>query len=152
MYHALILRKVRTIFAGLNKGEYEATLRAMAPNFEHRFGGADGPLGGTRHTLPMFRLWFERLMRLTRGKLDVQLHHLVAAGRPWDATVVAEWTDTATLADGLPYSNNGVHVFRLRWFKAVSIHAVFDTAVWDAACARMLANGVAEAGAEPIVG
>lgn len=58
--------------------------------------------------------------------------------------------DTATLADGLPYSNSGVHVIRLRWFKAVSIHAMLDTVVWEAASARLVANGIAEAGAAPI--
>lgn len=46
LHHALILRRIRTIFAGLDKGEYEATLNAMASQFEHRFGGANGPLGG----------------------------------------------------------------------------------------------------------
>ena len=150
MYHALILRRVRKIFADLNKGEYEATLAAMAPHFEHRFAAGDSCLGGTRHTVPAFRLWFERLMRLTKGKLDVELHHLAAAGWPWDATVIAEWTDTATLADDLPYLNSGVHVFRLRWFRAVSIHATLDTEVWSAACARMVANGIEEAGSPPI--
>ena len=149
MYHTLIRRQVRKIFADLNAGEYEATLGNMAPRFEHRFAG-DSPIGGTRHSLPAFRLWFERLMRLTRGKLDVELHHVAVAGWPWAATATAEWTDTATLADGGPYSNSGVHVIRLRWFKAVSIHASLDTAVWDRACARMIANGIEEAGAPPI--
>lgn len=150
MFHALIRRRIRQIFAGLNRGEYETTLAAMAVHFEHRFAAGENPIGGTRHSLPAFRLWFERLMRLTQGKLDVELHHLAVAGWPWDATAVAEWTDRATLADGLPYSNSGVHVFRLRWFRAFSIHAVLDTAVWDAACARMVANGIEEAGAPPI--
>lgn len=150
MYHALIRRRLRKTFANLNRGEYEATLAGMAKNFEHRFAAGESSLGGTRHTLPGFRLWFERLMRLTSGQLDVQLHHIAVAGWPWDATAVAEWTDTATLADGLPYSNSGVHVIRLRWFKAVSIHAMLDTMVWQAASARLVANGIAEAGAPPI--
>ena len=53
-------------------------------------------------------------MRLTCGKLDVELHRVVVAGWPWAATAVAEWTDSATLADGEPYVNSGVHVIRLR--------------------------------------
>lgn len=50
----------------------------------------------------------------------------------------------------VPYSNHGNHVIRLRWFKAVSLHAMLDTTVWEAACARMPANGIEEAGAPPI--
>ena len=149
MYHAIIRKRVLTTFAKLNEGEYEDTLAGMAAHFEHRFAGSSA-IGGTRHTLPAFRLWFGRLMRLTQGKLDIQVHHIAVAGWPWDTTVVAEWTDTATLADGQPYSNHGNHVIRLRWFKAVSIHAMLDTVVWDAACARMLENGIEEAGAAPI--
>ncbi len=149
MYHAMIRNRVLQTFAKLNEGEYEDTLAGMAKRFEHRFAGSSA-IGGTRHTLPAFRMWFERLMRLTQGKLDIQVHHIAVAGWPWDTTVIAEWTDTATLADGQPYSNHGNHVIRLRWFKAVSLHAMLDTAVWDAACARMVANGIEEAGAPPI--
>lgn len=149
MYQWLIRRQIRKVFADLNRGEYEATLAIMAPQFEHRFSG-DGAIGGTRHSLPAFRLWFQRLMRLTSGKLDVDLHHVAVAGWPWDATAVAEWTDRATLADGGPYVNSGVHVIRLRWFKAVSIHATLDTVVWERARARMAANGIEEADAPPI--
>ena len=149
MYHAMIRKRVYKTFENLSQGEYEGTLAGMASRFEHRFAGA-GPLGGTRHTLPAFRLWFERLMRLNRGALHIQLHHVAVAGWPWDTTAVAEWTDTATLADGSPYSNHGVHVIRLRWFKTVSIHAMLDTAIWEAAVSRMVANGVEEAGAPPI--
>lgn len=149
MYHAMIRRRVMSTFAKLNVGEYEDTLGGMAKHFEHRFAGTSS-IGGTRHSLPAFRLWFERLMRLTQGKLDIQVHHIAVAGWPWDTTVVAEWTDTATLADGLPYANHGNHVIRVRWFKATSLHAMLDTVIWEAACARMLENGIEEAGAPPI--
>ena len=53
----------------------------MADHFEHRFSGS-GPLGGTRHTLPAFRLWFERLMRLNQNRLDIDLG-LAMAGSFW---------------------------------------------------------------------
>lgn len=78
MYHFLIRRQIGRIFADLNNGEFEATLGNMAPHFEHRFSG-EGTIGGTRHSLPAFRAWFERLMRLTNGKLDVELHHIAVA-------------------------------------------------------------------------
>jgi len=61
-----------------------------------------------------------------------------------------KWTDRAELADGSSYENSDVHVVRLRWFKATSIHAYLDTSVWDAACSRMAASGITEATAAPI--
>lgn len=149
MYHAVVRNRVLKTFANLNHGEYEGALAGMAERFEHRFAG-DSAIGGTRHSLLAFRLWFERLMRLTQNKLDIQVHHIAVAGWPWDTTVVAEWTDTATLADGQPYENRGNHVIRLRWFRVVSLHAMLDTEVWNAAAARMVANGIEEAGAPPI--
>ena len=141
MYHALVRRQLRGVFAGLNKGQYAPTVDAMADRFEHRFAG-NHPLGGVRHTREGLRLWFERLFRLTHH-LDFRIQHIAVAG-------TIEGTDDAQLADGTPYSNHGVHVVRLRWFRAVSIHANLDTAVWEAACARMAAAGNREAAAPPI--
>lgn len=148
MYHAIIKRKLRAIFEGLDQGDFESTVAGMARRFEHRFAG-DHPLGGTRHTPAALRAWFQRLMRLT-DHLDFEIHHIAVSGWPWDTTAVAEWTDRATLADGGSYENHGVHVVRLRWFKAVSIHAYLDTAVWAAACERMAGAGIGEAAAAPI--
>lgn len=38
----------------------------------------------------------------------------------------------------------------MRWFRAISIHANLDTAVWEAACPLMAAAGISEAAAAPI--
>lgn len=148
MYHAIMRRKVRAVFTRLNQGDYETTLAGMAKHFEHRFAG-DHPLGGIRHTPEGLRAWFERLFRLT-DHLDFDIQHIASGGWPWDTTVTVEWTDGAQLADGGTYANHGVHVVRLRWGRAVSIHANLDTAVWEAACARLAAAGITEAAAPPI--
>lgn len=148
MYHAIIRRQLRTVFVRLNRGEYEPTVTGMADHFEHRFAG-NHPLGGERHTRHGLRAWFQRLFRLT-NHLDFHIHHLAVAGWPWDTTGVIEWTDAAELADGSAYENHGVHVVRLRWFKATSIHAYLDTSAWEAACLRMTAAGITEAAAAPI--
>lgn len=124
MYHAPIRRRVLRTFTKLNEGEHEDSLGGMAEHFEHRFAGTSA-IGGTRHTPPAFRSWFERLMRLMQGKLDIQVHHIAVAGQP--------------------LANYGNHVIRLRWFKAVGLYAMLDTVVWDATCARTVANGVEEA-------
>lgn len=148
MYHLIVRRVLRRVFAQLNRGDFEPIVGGMADRFEHRFAG-DHPLGGVRHSREGLTAWFGRLSRLT-NHLDFEVHHVAVSGWPWDATGVVEWTDRAELADGNSYENSGVHVVRLRWFSAVSIHAYLDTAVWEAACARMAAGGVEEAAAEPI--
>lgn len=148
MFHWIVRRRLRSVFAGLNRGDYEPTVGGMAAKFEHRFAG-NHALGGVRHTREGLRSWFQRLMRLT-NHLDFEIHHIAVSGWPWDTTAIAEWTDRAQLADGMPYENSGVHVVRLRWFTATSIHAYLDTAVWEAACERMAAAGISEATASPI--
>lgn len=148
MYHAIVRRQLRGVFVELNDGTYDPTVDSMADRFEHRFAG-NHPLGGVRHTRDGLRLWFGRLFRLTQG-LDFSIQHIAVAGWPWDTTGTIEWTDNAVLADGQPYRNHGVHVVRLRWFRAVGLHAYLDTAVWEAACARMAPGGMSEASADPI--
>lgn len=148
MYHAIVRRRVAATFASLDRGDYEPALAGMAERFEHRFLG-DHPLGGTRHTKEGMRRWFERLFRLNRT-LRFEVHRIAVAGWPGDTTATVEWTDRATLADGSDYVNSGVHVVRMRWFSVVSIHAYLDTAIWQDACARLAAGGIAEAAAAPI--
>lgn len=123
------------MFVELNDGKCDPTVDSMADRFEHRLAG-NHPLGGVRHTRYGMRLWFGRLFYLTQG-LDFSIQHIAVAGCPWDT-------------DRQPYRNPGVHVVRLRWFRAVSQYAYLDTAVWEAACARMAAGGMSEASADPI--
>jgi ketosteroid isomerase-like protein len=97
------------------------------------------------------RHWFERLFRLFPN-LRFEMHSIAASGWPWDTTVVVEWTDRATPADGKDYVNSGVHVIRMRWGKVVSIHAYLDTQVLIDTLNRMAVNGIEEAKAPPIIG
>jgi ketosteroid isomerase-like protein len=148
MYHAIVRRKVTDSFAALSRGDYEVPLAAMAPRFEHIFAGAH-PLGGTRHTVPTMRRWFERLFRLNEH-LNFTIKHIAVSGWPWDTTIVVEWRDSATLASGESYVNDGTHIVRMRWGKVVALHAYLDTALFADACRRMAEAGIAEAAADPI--
>ncbi len=150
MYHRIVRRQIVGTFAALGRGDYEPALAGMAPTFDHVFAGSH-PLGGTRHTADTMRTWFERLFRLNRD-LRFTIKHAAVSGPPWDTTAVVEWRDTATLANGSPYANDGVHVVRLRWGRVVSLHAYLDTEVFADACAAMAAAGIAEAQAAPIQG
>src|SRR5262245_49928491 len=51
MYHAIVRRRIRALFAAINRGDAEPVLASFARRFEHAFLG-EHALGGARHTLP----------------------------------------------------------------------------------------------------
>jgi ketosteroid isomerase-like protein len=146
----MVKKRVASVFERLNKDDYEYALSGIGATIEHRFGGAHC-LGGKRTSIGALRHWFERLFRLFPN-LRFEMHSIAASGGPWATTVVVEWTDRATPADGRDYVNSGVHVIRMRWGKVVSIHAYLDTQVLIDTLNRMAANGIEEAKAPPIIG
>jgi ketosteroid isomerase-like protein len=148
MYHAIVRRKVERLFEGLGRGDVDYAVAGMAPRFEHIFPG-DHTLGGVRHTRPGIRAWLERLFRVLPG-LRFEIKHMAVSGTPWNTTVVVEWRDYATLADGAPYVNDGAHAIRIRWGKVVVLHAYLDTQIMVEAMRSMAAAGVAEATAPRI--
>jgi hypothetical protein len=93
-----------------------------------------------RHCVTGFNVCFD-CFRIWGSKL----HSIAASGWPWDTTVVVEWTDRDTPADGKDYVNSGVHVIQMRWGKVVSIHAYLDTQV-------LIDTLTEEAKAPPIIG
>ncbi len=52
---------------------------------------------------------------------------VLVRGWPRNTAVAIEWVGHATMADGVPYVNEGTHVLRLRWGKFVCLHAYLDT-------------------------
>jgi len=150
MYHAIVKKQIASVFEHLGRGDYEYALSGVGTIIEHRFAG-NHCLGGQRTSVGAMRLWFERLFRLFPN-LQFEIHSMAISGYPWDTTAVVEWTDRATPLDGKTYLNSGVHVVRLRWGKAVSIHAYLDTQVLIETFNRMASNGIEEAKAPPIIG
>jgi len=148
MYHAIVRRNVAKLFAALGRGDLDYAVAGMAPRFEHIFPG-EHTLGGVRHTRPGIRAWLERLMRVLPG-LRFEIKHMAVSGTPWNTTVVVEWRDYATLADGTQYVNDGAHAIRIRWGKVVVLHAYLDTQVMVDALQTMTKAGVAEASAPKI--
>jgi ketosteroid isomerase-like protein len=148
MYHAIVRRKGRAIFAALSRGDWADTTRDVANHVHHTFPG-EHALGGERHSRAAMERWFERLYRLY-PELHFDVHDVVASGWPWNTTLAVEWSDAGACADGEPYENSGAHIIRLRWGKAVYVHAYLDTAVIEDSCKRMAAAGIAEAAAAPI--
>lgn len=98
MYHRIVKRRIISVFERLSRGDYEDTLSGAGTTIEHRFAG-EHSLGGTRTSTTTIRQWFERLLRLFPN-LRFEMHSIAVSGGPWDTTVVVEWTDRATPADG----------------------------------------------------
>ena len=148
MYKAIARRRARAVFDAIGRGDWEGVLDGVAPDVHHVFPG-DNAVGGERHSREAMRLWLERLGRLfPQIRFDVK--RVGVTGPPWDMWVAVEWSDRGECADGLPYDNEGSHWIRIHRGKATYIHAYLDTEKVTAACRRMAAAGIEEAGAGPI--
>ena len=106
-------------------------MKVLAPNVSHHFAG-DHALGGTRHDRELVRRWFNRLGPvLPNLRFDVK--NVWIKGPPWRTTVIAQWVATATLANGDPYVNPGVHIISIRWGKAYALDVSEDFRPWQRA-------------------
>jgi ketosteroid isomerase-like protein len=149
MYHTIVRNKLRQAFRDLDAGRCDSVLAQFAPRFDHVLMG-DHALGGVRHSLGPTRRWYERLYQVLPD-LRFEPQRIIVTGWPWDTTAIVEWVDRATVAGPRHYQNEGVHVFRLRWGRVVSLRVYCDTARLAAALQAQADGGIAEAAAPPIV-
>lgn len=148
MYHSIIRRKLLLVFDELNKGNYQAILDGMAPEFEHYFSGQHA-LGGHRRSLDAYRRWFERLARIfPRLKFDIR--NIAVSGGPWNTLAAVEWVDAIGTEDGGWHQNSGVHIIRLRWGKVTEIRIYCDTQKVAELCEIQARCGLQEALAKPL--
>jgi ketosteroid isomerase-like protein len=148
MYKSIARRKARGVFEALSRGEWESTLKDVAPDVHHVFPG-DNAFGGERHSREAMERWFGRLYRLI-PEIHFEVRRIAVKGWPWDMMVAVEWADHGHASDGVAYENEGAHWIRLRRGKATYIHAYLDTEKLSAICDRLAQTGVTEASAEPI--
>jgi ketosteroid isomerase-like protein len=148
MYSLVVRMQIRKAFAELNKGNYAAVVKQFSPDAEHVFYGRSA-LGGSRYTLASIKKWYKRLPVIFPD-LRFDLKAITVNGWPWATTVGVEWVDHFTLKDEGRGSNQGVHMFRLKWGKVVSLHIYCDTVKLDEMLGRLVAQGVMEAGEAPI--
>jgi hypothetical protein len=76
----------------------------------HHPHGADST---GRHDEETLRRWFERVGRVLPN-LHLEINDVWVKGWPWPTTVFVQWDGAATLLDGGPYFNRGLHVSTLR--------------------------------------
>jgi hypothetical protein len=69
---------------------------------------------------------------------------------PWQTTVIAQWVATATLANGDPYVNPGVHIISIRWGKAYALDVTEDSQAVATGLAKQAQAGIEEAVAAKI--
>ena len=147
MYHAIVKRIARKNFERVNQKNFDALLQDCVPDVRHRFYGSHA-LSGERHDREAVRRWFERLGRLG---LTLTVQDVWVKGLPHDTTIILRWTAKDTLINGSPYSNYGVHVLKMRWFKIVDIDAYEDSQAVAENLKLQAAHGIREAAEPPII-
>lgn len=149
MFHTLIERQARKTFDHVNNHEYDRVVQGALPNVRHRFAGHHA-LGGERNDVEHMRMWLERLGRVV-PTLKVTVRDVWVKGGLRKAVVIVRWDAAATLLDGDPYQNHGVHVIHLRNRRIVSIDVSEDSQAVASCLERQAKAGIAEALAAPIV-
>jgi|SRR5579872_2061412 len=149
MYHYIIKSKARTSIQLLNDHRYAELVNGMALNVRHSFSG-DHSLGGIRNDQAAVKEWLERLGRLMPNlKLTVTKIHV--EGWPNNTLVILQWTAVATLENGEPYENKGVHFITLKWGTAVELNVYEDSQAVANALEKQHQSGMKEAKAPQII-
>jgi ketosteroid isomerase-like protein len=153
MYRTIVRRRVLSLFAEANRGNWQAIVDSLGPNFIYRFIG-DTPLGGTRTTKPAMQAWFKRVYRLVPdAQFDPQM--VVVEGAAWNTRVMTYVKFRGTLptvsgVPGAPYENDVMQLMRLRWGRITSVTTLEDTQRFVAILPVLAASGIADASAGPI--
>ena len=150
MYHAIVKRNLLRSFDALNRGEYEVITGQFHPRATHWFSGDGHPLSGLRRGRPDMLAWYDRLARLMPD-LRFDIAHTAISGWPWDTVAMLSWRDALHDRAGKAYANRGVHVIHIRWGKVVDLQVYCDTAYLQGYFDALVAQGVEEAQAPPIV-
>lgn len=153
MYKAIVRRKLRTLFAGASKGNWEPIVEGFADTFSYRFVG-DSPLGGTRTSKAAMALWWTRLLRLFPGA-QFAPQVIVVNGPPWNTVVMTHIIFRASLPhpqSGKPeiYENEFMQRLHLRWGKITAIVTIEDTQRFINVLPQLAAAGIKDATAAAI--
>jgi len=149
LYSYIVKTKIRQTFDHVNNHRWEEAVEAVAPHVHHRVSGVHA-LGGERNGKEATRRWFERLGRVLPN-LKIKVNNVWVQGWPWHTTVFVQWDGSATLLNGTPYINRGLHVFTLRWGRVHALEEFQDSQAAASGLAAQAAAGLKEAAAGQIV-
>ncbi|MGD0941567.1 MAG: nuclear transport factor 2 family protein [Terracidiphilus sp.] len=148
MYHYFVRRKIREVFRRLNRRDFDFVTRQFTPGAEHWFSGRHA-LSGGRHTPELIAAWYRRLGAVFEG-IEFETKKIFVSGMPWKTFVAVEWADQVRDRAGRPLPNQGVFLITMCWGRATELHIYCDTKKLEENLAILVAQGVAEAGKEPI--
>jgi ketosteroid isomerase-like protein len=153
MYKAIVRAKLRRLFAGASRGQWQPIVEGFADDFSYRFVG-NTPLGGTRTTRLAMQAWWTRLLILFPGAQFLPQEILIE-GPPWNTRVMTHMLFRATVpgvngGPAAPYENEVMQLMRLRWGRITSIVTVEDTQKFVNVLPLLAQAGVQEANAAPI--
>lgn len=148
VYHRIVVRIFRGIFARINEGDFEPMVKGLAPRFTYIFYG-DHALSGERHTHAAMRLWWQRVFKILPDAQFEPLDILVK-GWPWSTRVASRVAVRGSLPDGSSYENVMHQFMRLRWGRVTEVYTVEDTEKLRRALDTVAAAGIDEANAPPI--
>lgn len=148
IYRAIVERKLRNVFAALNRGDHGPILESFGSPVEHTFFG-DHALAGTRFNIESIRAWYRRLQTIFPD-LQFEIVSVAVSGAPWNTVALVEWRDRFTLRNGARRGNQGVHAIGLKWGKATSLRVYCDTQLLGSVLRELQSQGVPEAGLPPI--
>jgi ketosteroid isomerase-like protein len=148
MYATIVSRTIRSSWASMNHGDYNAVLRQLAPEFRYEFFG-NHALSGVRRTRAALERFFERLFRLFPGA-RFTVRDVLVKGAPWDTTAVALVEIEVGLPTSQVYRNQISQTIRLRWGRITEIRTLEDTQRLVEVLRALREGGLEEAGAPPI--
>jgi ketosteroid isomerase-like protein len=153
MYKSIVRRRVRSLFAQANRGNWQAVVDALDERFVYRFVG-DTPLGGTRTSKPAMQEWFKRIYRLVP---DAQLvpQVILVEGLPWNTRVMTYVKFKGSLPaaagkPGAPYENDVMQLMQIKWGRIISVLTLEDTQRFVNILPLLAAAGIKDASAAPI--
>ena len=149
MYNYIVKQLVKKSFGLVNDRRFDELVKGMALNVRHSFAG-DHAMGGVRNDQAAVKAWLERLARLTPN-LYINVNTINVFGWPHNTLVVVRWTATATMENGDPYLNKGVHFITLKWGKVVELDVHEDTLVVYNGLEKQYQAGILEAKAPQII-
>ena len=148
MYHYIVRRLVKQSFAMVNQRQFTKLAKSMALNIKHSFAG-DHALGGVRHDVAAVKAWLERLARVM-PTLYINVTNIRVMGLPHHTLAIVQWTASATLENGEPYLNKGVHFITLKWGKVTELNVYEDTLAVYNGLEKQFRSGILEAKAPQI--
>jgi ketosteroid isomerase-like protein len=152
VYRSIVRRRVLSIFAAANKGNWQLMVDELANPFVYRFIG-ETPLGGVRKSKEAMGRFWERMYRLFPGFQFIP-QTIVVEGPPWKTKVMTYVKIVGTVPGNdsrpEPYENEFMQLLTIKWGKITSVTTIEDTLRFHKVLPHLTAAGIKDASEGPI--